>query len=238
MSPIGTLIAFLALAGLIIGATSVFQPMKRLGIKTKKQGALILIGGIVLLGLGPIVDPTPADPAPAKMSAVEASKTLSQKTPSKSARPGAVSAESIGAQWPFTVTSGYLKCVPDGPRKYVTFVDDNTGTEYAVNGSARGAGKWVDSNTIRRRHAPEHVKVVSRLTEKQRRSAFAQLVACEDGDSSDRCKQAVRKSIGITSTEEDDIGNEGLENGWPPLSPRTAGDPSRLISIGLSLCQP
>ncbi|HEX2161771.1 MAG TPA: DUF2511 domain-containing protein [Thermoleophilaceae bacterium] len=49
--------------------------------------------------------------------------------------PGAVSRAELGADWPLTVDRGVLSC--DGPGVVFTTPD---GSEYAVNGTAKGAG--------------------------------------------------------------------------------------------------
>ncbi len=56
---------------------------------------------------------------------------------------GEVSAEEFGAEWPLTVPAGELRC-EDGSS--VTFTHD--GTTYAVNGTARGTGRWPDIDPI------------------------------------------------------------------------------------------
>src|SRR3569623_1217965 len=58
---------------------------------------------------------------------------------------GHLVAADYGSDWPLTVDSADVHCYPSpGGYNYVTVTIN--GTEYAVNGTARGAGKWADFN--------------------------------------------------------------------------------------------
>ncbi len=62
-----------------------------------------------------------------------------------------VTSDEYGEAWPFTVDAGTVRCVnPRGVIADVIFEGDN-GRTYALNGIARGTGKWLDFQTTIRR---------------------------------------------------------------------------------------
>src|SRR5690606_19273882 len=60
----GGLLALVGFAAIVIGVISVFKPIQRLGIRSRKAAALVLVGGFVLSSLGgallPESEPTEA----------------------------------------------------------------------------------------------------------------------------------------------------------------------------------
>lgn len=65
-----------------------------------------------------------------------------------------VSQEQFGEQWPLTVPSGRLSCIFfKGRRQIVTFIAPD-GTEYALNGHAKGSGYFSPIDPI---HKPDPI---------------------------------------------------------------------------------
>jgi hypothetical protein len=61
---------------------------------------------------------------------------------------GQVSEQQLGEQWPLTVPSGRVSCVLNsGGRESVTFISPD-GKEYALNGIAKGPGKFLPIEEI------------------------------------------------------------------------------------------
>jgi uncharacterized protein DUF2511 len=58
-----------------------------------------------------------------------------------------VSRSDLGDQWPLTIESGTLHCETAGAARFVT-IEDAKGTVYAINGTARGSGRFKDGNDI------------------------------------------------------------------------------------------
>ena len=168
----------------------------------------------------------------------------------------AVRAGDYGDKWPLTVAEGRIDCVT-GNHVIFTAPDD---TVYAVNGSARGAGRWQDVTSIWRANQSRFdATPVARIPESERRDIFADLVRCDDENrerpmtpgqnlaafkhevrSADRkraaCKARVDGPRKVTGSERDAISSEGIARGWPPLEP-TRIDMSPLIERGLQMCQ-
>jgi hypothetical protein len=151
--------------------------------------------------------------------------------------PGVIRAEEFGADWPFTVDSGRLRCEVDGPRQYVTF--EATGLTYAVNGAARGTGRYLETGAIRRRvPAPADLATAARIPEPDRMAIFAEVVACDGTNdfATGACRAKVGAARKVTVAEIDLVVNEGAEKFWPPLEPFFV-NVGPIIDAGLRLCR-
>lgn len=144
----------------------------------------------------------------------------------------------LGADWPFTVDAGVLACEPGN---HVVF--RTGGKTYAINGSAKGASAtngYVDSDPIVvRRPLGETKERVDRLAEADRQRLFTALVDCEARAADEaiaRCKAQVRADATLTDREGSLIAEEGINAGWPPMSPFLASV-SDVIQRGLELCR-
>ena len=142
-----------------------------------------------------------------------------------------------GAEWPFTVESGRLRC---DPGSHVVFVSNQS--VYAINGSAKGAAAkngYRNVDAIWALQKPEPPKRVASLPLSQRQSIFAELLRCEGGSDDarvDRCKATVKKQSGISDEVESLISEEGATLSWPPLTPLRVSV-GRIIADGLKLCK-
>ena len=183
-------------------------------------------------------------------SSSESSKSIESSEPGVVVRAG-----EYGDKWPLTVNEGRIACVT-GNHVIFTAPDE---TVYALNGSARGAGRWRDVEAIwRSNDSLFDATPLERIPESERRDIFAELVGCDDKNrersmtpgqnvaafqhevrASDRnraaCKARVDKQRKVTTSERDAISSEGIAKGWPPLDP-TRIDISPLIQRGLQLC--
>lgn len=144
----------------------------------------------------------------------------------------------IGADWPFTVDAGVLACEPGN---HVVFKAN--GTTYAINGSAKGAAArngYADSNPIvARRPLGKTRERVDRIAEAERQRLFAALVDCEARAADEaiaRCKAQIRAGANLTEREGSVIAEEGINAGWPPMTPFLASV-SDVIQLGLELCR-
>lgn len=144
----------------------------------------------------------------------------------------------VGADWPFTVDAGVLACEPGN---HVVFKAG--GKTYAINGSAKGAAAangYVDSDPIvARRPLGETKERVDRLAEAERQRLFTALVDCEARAADEaiaRCKAQIRTDAKLTDHEGSLIAEEGINAGWPPMSPFLASV-SGVIQRGLELCR-
>lgn len=73
----GGFLALVGFAAIVVGIISVIRPIQRLGIRSRGVGALVLVGGIILFGLGGafLPDPEPADAPPGQTAAADPSPT-------------------------------------------------------------------------------------------------------------------------------------------------------------------
>ena len=82
----------------------------------------------------------------------------------------------FGDAWPFTVSAGLLSCEGSA----VTF--EGGGTTYAVNGRARGLGRYAEIGPLVRttQLLDPPADLVTRISEDDRQRVFKEVVACED----------------------------------------------------------
>ena len=82
----------------------------------------------------------------------------------------------FGDEWPFTVSAGLLSCEGSA----VTFEAD--GTTYALNGTARGLGRYAEIGPLVRttQLADPPADLVTRISEDDRQRVFKEVIACED----------------------------------------------------------
>ena len=79
-------------------------------------------------------------------------KTVSPQAEVDFGKGKAVSQAEFGESWPLTVPNGRLSCIfYTGRRQIVTFIAPN-GTQYALNGHAKGSGHFQPIDSI---HSPD-----------------------------------------------------------------------------------
>lgn len=117
-----------------------------------------------------------------------------------------------GAEWPFTVESGRLRC---DPGSHVVFVAD--GTAYAINGSAKGAAArngYANVDAIWATQSMGKPERTASAPLEQRQRLFGELVKCESGSPSDsdveRCKAGVRRRAKLSEEDESLISTEAV----------------------------
>ena len=140
------------------------------------------------------------------------------------------------------------------------------GVSYALNGTARGSGDYAEIDPIHRLAPPlGQVEPLTTIPEAERRQLFADSVDCEDNANkeaerrfptdfagvqmtdftakfeeadrlADSCKESLREGAALTEAEFDRVGDEGVELGWPPLSPMQMSV-MQIIQDGLVLCE-
>jgi hypothetical protein len=148
-----------------------------------------------------------------------------------------ITREQLGGQWPFTVPSGTLYCEKQG--NHIVF--ESGGTQYAINGSAKGAAAangYVAVDPILRQLPPEPVKVrVDRLPEPRRKDVFTEAARCDGASAfgNVECRANILENVGITDVELRQILEEGIAMAWPPMPPRRV-DMQPIITRGLALC--
>lgn len=67
----GAFVGLLGTAAVIVGLVSLFRPMQRLGIHTRKAAVGVLVAGIVFMALGMALTPETDDPAPAQQTTAD-----------------------------------------------------------------------------------------------------------------------------------------------------------------------
>lgn len=159
-----------------------------------------------------------------------------------------------GEAWPFTMDEGTLACVEGS-----AVILRAPGGEYALNGRARGLGRWAEPDAIWRTGElmPGDYTPLARMPEPERRAYFAASVECEDrGDTagqyasekleeqaaaagrvSNLCKADLQRAHGLSDAEVQQISAEGGSKGWPPLAPHRMGNMNEIIADGLKLCE-
>jgi hypothetical protein len=168
-------------------------------------------------------------------------------------QPNEIRAADLGDAWPLTVDRGVLRCEVGSHVVFRTM----DGTDYAVNGSAKGTRRFQPIEAIWKLQPegkPE--TVVERVREDHRRAIFSEAVTCEDnaqrtaearGRTLDQqilrereltasCQTALRQREKLTDAEFRAIKMEGVVRSWPPLTP-TRVNISPLIDRGLQLCR-
>jgi len=156
------------------------------------------------------------------------------RKPEATVRRAHVTQAEFGEQWPLIVSEGDLVCAPVN---LVLF--ETGGRQYAVNGSAKGAGYPSIDPIWRDAPRRSNVSPVQRVSEADRRRAFRSVVDCQDRDSNTehqaQCYTTVAKRYRLTTQEMRQISLEGVSLAWPPLTPpRVSIGP--LIDRGLALC--
>jgi len=148
-----------------------------------------------------------------------------------------ITSEQLGKDWPFTVASGILYCERNG--RHVVF--ESGGLHYAINRSARGVAAqngYVPVESILKLLPPEPVRVrLDRVPEPVRRDVFKEAARCDGASTFDatHCRANILTTVGITSAELQQIVEEGIALGWPPMAPRVA-DVSPILTRGVALC--
>ena len=134
----------------------------------------------------------------------------------------------IGWKWPLSVGVGTLGCISDA------VVFRARGVTYALNEAATSRG-FAPLDPIWATQSSGPRDPLKRLTQDQRMRLFAETSGCEKANSTDRCKQRILETHGLSEQELKQIDAEGRERTWPPLSPmRRSVAP--LVDAGLTLC--
>ena len=164
--------------------------------------------------------------------------------------PGQIGAEDFPDSWPFTVSSGVVRCEGNA----VTFEAD--GTVYGLNGFALASG-YPAVDPIRLLRPDLASNPVSRVPETDRRRMFAELSSCEaiasskaeaafinplhpefdidnfgdliekqidlEREMAAKCKMLIQQQAGLSNDEFTRVTVEGVAKGWSPLPPQRNG---------------
>ena len=134
----------------------------------------------------------------------------------------------IGWKWPLSVGVGTVGCISDA------VVFRAGGVTYALNEAATSRG-FAPLDPIWATQSSGPRDPLKRLTQDQRMRLFAETSGCEKANSTERCKQRILETHGLSEQELKQIEAEGRERTWPPLSPmRRSVAP--LVDAGLTLC--
>jgi hypothetical protein len=148
----------------------------------------------------------------------------------------AVSRTDFDWKWPFSIGHGTLGCID------AAIVFRYEGRTFALNDAARSRGFAIVDPIWRWQASGLPRDPLRKLSQNDRQTVFAQLMAC-DGDGSvdtraqaSLCKQNLARLRGLTEPELQQIGVEGRERLWPPLK-RERASLAPLVEAGQQLCK-
>jgi hypothetical protein len=139
-------------------------------------------------------------------------------------------------KWPFSIGRGTLGCTG------TAIVFRHEGRTYALNDAARSRGYAIVDPIWRWQSSGLPRDPLRKLSQNDRQTVFAQLMACEgDGSVETRpqaalCKKNLAQGRGLTEAELQQISVEGHERLWPPLK-RERASLAPLLEAGQQLCK-